>query len=100
MPTVPYNPIPQEKPSNMGIPAVHVDAPIGAFGGGVAQATEVLGKQVDASGDMLFTRALELQKLKNDSEAKEADASYMEKAGLLHAEYGSLAGKAAVDAFP
>lgn len=100
MPQVPYNPVPQEKPSNMGIPAVHVDAPLGAFGGGTAAATEGFGKEVDKSGDMLFARALELQKLKNDSEAKEADATYMEKAGLLHAEYGSLAGKAAVDAFP
>lgn len=100
MPQVPYDPIPKEKPNDFGIPARHVDAPIGAFGGGVAQAEEGFGKQVSSSGDMLFERAIELQKLKNDAEAKEADAQYMITAGKMHADYGALAGKDAVDAYP
>lgn len=100
MPQVPYNPVPSERPSGQGIPARHIDAPIGAFGGGVAEATQGLGGQIEKSNDQLWNTAFDLQKLKLDSEAKEADAQYVITAGKLHADYGALSGKEAVDAYP
>lgn len=100
MPAVPYNPVPQEKPSGQGIPQRHLDVPVVAFGGGVAKATEGLGGQIEKSNDQLWNMAFELQKLKLDSEAKEADAQYVIAAGDMHAKFGALAGKDAVDAYP
>lgn len=100
MPQVPYNPVPQERPSGHGIPARHIDAPIGAFGGGVAAATEQLGGQIEKSNDEIFNRAVAIKQMQNDAEAKEADSQYMIEAGKLHADYGALAGKEAVDAYP
>jgi hypothetical protein len=41
-----------------------------------------------------------MQTLYNQSEAQEADAAYTEHAGKLHAEYNTLEGKNAVDAYP
>lgn len=97
MPQVPYTPYPTQQPEGRGTPTVHVDTPIAAFGGAVAQATESLGKDISHAGDELFTRAMALQQLRNETEAKEADAEYMKQAGEAHARYSALEGKAAVD---
>lgn len=100
MPTVPYTPYPTTQPETRGTPTFHVDTPIAAFGGAVAQATEALGQDISHAGNELFTRAMALQQLRNETEAKEADAEYMKQAGEAHAKYGALEGKAAVDALP
>lgn len=96
---VPYKPV-ADVPRDISTPRVSIQTDIAAFGGTVAQATEHLGKTVEGAGDELFKRALALQQLKNESEAKEADTDYMITAGKLHADYSSLQGKAAVDAYP
>lgn len=100
MAQVPYNPVPQEKPSGQDIPARHLDVPLGAFGGGVAQAEQGFGTQLEKTSDTIFERGMDLLKLKREAEAKEADAQYMIEAGKMHADYGALAGKEAVDAYP
>lgn len=82
-----------------GTPSVSVNTPVGAFGGAVAQAVEHLGADVSHAGNELFQRAMALQQLRNETEAREADAKYMQEAGILHANYNALEGKAAVDAF-
>lgn len=97
---VPYNPVPEERPSNIAIPNVRIDTPAAAFGGASAAALERFGGQVERSASMLFDRAMELQKLKNDADAKEAGAAYSIEAGKLYAEYGSLQGGKAVEALP
>lgn len=74
--------------------------PSAAFGGGVAEAIGGLGKVVQGAGDELFTRALALQQLQNEADAKEADTKYMIATGEAHAKFNALAGKAAVDALP
>lgn len=100
MPTVPYSPVPTASPQPLGTPKLGVNTPIAAFGGTVAQALEGLGKQVEHSGDEIFRRAVALQDLKNETDAKEADAQYMMKVGELHANFSSLQGKAAAEAYP
>lgn len=100
MPQVPYQPFPTAQPSEQGTPRVRVGTSIEAFGGGVAQALGQLGQTVGHAGDELFSRAIALQQLNNETEAKEADAQYMIAAGELHARYSALEGKAAVDAYP
>src|SRR5882757_1406898 len=99
MPQVPYSPIPQ--PGQMvGTPKVSVNTPEAAFGGAVGQALRGAGQQLEHSGDEIFRRAVALQDLRNETDAKEADAQYMMKVGELHANFSALQGRAAADAYP
>lgn len=100
MPQVPYNPVPDQVSSGQATPGLNINASIGAFGGAVGHALEGLGEVEKHVGDEIFTRALAMQNLQNETEAKEADAAYMIKAGELHANYSSLQGQSAVDAYP
>lgn len=100
MPQVPFTGAPQVNPDYQPTPRYTADATPAAFGVNVSQAIEGLGKTADTVGNELFTRGLAMQDLYNHSEAQQATADYMQKAGELHANYSSLQGKAAVDAYP
>ena len=100
MASVPYSPVPTVAPDASGTQGMSINAPGAAFGEATAAALGNLGNVIEQSGDRLFRRAIAIQELKNDSEAKDADADYMIQAGQMHAEYNTLKGKAAVDAFP
>lgn len=95
MPQVPYVPYPTERPSPAGTPSVHLDTPGAAFGENIGQALGQLGRTIEGAGGELFSRAVALQQLNNETEAKEADAQYMIAAGKLHADYSTLEGRAA-----
>ena len=96
MAQIPYTPYSTEQPQGGG-ERVQVNAPPAAFGVNVAQAVEGLGGQIEKSGDELFTRAMALQDLRNETDAREAQTQYVEKSSELHAQYGALEGKAAAD---
>lgn len=100
MPTVPYSPVPTEAPSGQGAPSLNINTPSDAFGVNIGQALEGLGKTTEGAGNEIFGRAMAIQQLNNETEAKQADADYMIKAGELHAQYSSLEGQAAVQAYP
>lgn len=100
MAQVPYNPVPQVQPTEAAIPGVRVNAPTEAFGGATARALEGLGGVTEKAGNELFQRAVALQQLNNETEAKAADADYMIKAGDIHANYQALQGMDRVKAFP
>lgn len=100
MAQIPYSPVPTVAPSEAPTPGFRLNTPEGAFGGGVAGATQGLGQSISSTGNELFGRAMAMQQLANESEAREADSNYMVAAGDLHAKYNSLQGKAAVDAYP
>lgn len=100
MPVVPYSPVPDQTLQNIPTPEMNPRIPEAAFGGGVAQALSGFGKTVEGAGDEIFNRAIALQNLQNETDAKNADADYMIKAGKLHADYGALQGKDRVDAYP
>lgn len=100
MASVPYTPVPTVSPTTQGAPSLRVAVPGAAFGTEVAQAIGTFGKTLENSGNELFGRAVAMQQLNNESEAKDADAKYMIEAGKLHADYSALEGKAAVDAYP
>lgn len=99
MPTVPLL-SPEVTPSSGGTPSVSLGISSDAFGGAVGHALSGLGETVAGAGDKIWQRAVELQNLQNDTAAKNADTAYMTKAGLLHAEFSSLEGNAARDAYP
>lgn len=100
MAQIPYSPVPTAAPSGQGIGTVSVRASGDAFGSGIADATEKLGRQGERSADEIFTRAIQLQTQYNDAEAKEADAQYIIRSSNLHADFNELKGKAAKDARP
>lgn len=100
MAQVPYSPVPQVAPSSQALPSPSADVPAAAFGGDVAQAIGGLGKAMESSANELFGRAVALQNLNNETEASEAESTFMIEAGKLHADFNALQGKARVDAFP
>ncbi len=100
MAQVPYSPVPDVAPSDIATPRVSVATPEAAFGGATAKAIENLGTTVQGAGNELFGRAVALQQLNNETEAKQADADYMIAAGDVHAKFNALEGKDRVDAYP
>jgi hypothetical protein len=100
MPQVPFSGVPSVAPQNDATPRYAVDARPESFGVNVGVATQGLGKAVEGAGNEIFARGIAMQDLYNHSEAQQADADYMQKAGEVHANFSSLQGKAAVDAYP
>ncbi len=100
MAQVPYSPVPQVSASGQGLPQVSSQAPEAAFGGEIARAISGLGKTVEGVGDQIYERALWLQNLNNQAEARKADADYIVRSGQLQTEFNSLEGDAAVKAYP
>lgn len=101
MAQVPYSAVPTDvAPQAIATPRLSINEPSAAFGGVVGQALEGLGSQISQSSNEIFARAEAIQNLRNETEAKEADANYMIKTGELHANFSSLQGKQAVDAYP
>jgi len=68
-------------------PEVNLPVPVDAFGGAVGHALEGLGGQVEQASDRIWQRAVEMQGLQNETEAKEADAKYMMQSGIMHADF-------------
>ncbi len=100
MPQVPFSGVPSVAPGGTPLSRYRADVSAETFGGGVGAALNSLGGQLQRSGNELFERGLAMQTLYNHSEAQEADAKYTEEAGRLHADFNSLEGKNAVDAYP
>lgn len=99
MATVPYSSVPQVGLQDIATPEMNPKIPAAAFGGEAAQALSGFGKVAEHAGDEIFQRAIALQNLDNEAQAKQAASDYQIKAGELHANYSSLQGKAAVDGF-
>src|SRR5262245_36813998 len=100
MPQIPYKPYSEVTAEATPTPAVHVQAPIQAFGGAVAEAVKHLGTTAQHVGDELFQRAYALQQLENETAARKADFEAMKEMAPLHAEFNARQGKDAVDAAP
>lgn len=100
MPSVPFSGVPSVSPQAASTPRYTADVSADTFGANVGHAISGLGQSVKGAGDELFARGLAMQDLYNHSEAQAADANYMQKAGELHANYSTLQGKEAVDAYP
>lgn len=98
MPQAPLSPTVDS--TSGGTPNVGLSVPVEAFGGAVGHALSSLGDQIHRSSDQLWQRAVEMQNLENETNAKRADTEYMTKAGMLHAEFSSLEGLSAKQAYP
>lgn len=98
MAQVPYSPVPGVAPIHGGPSGMRFDTS-GAFGENIGRALEGLGKTVAGAGDELFSRAIALQQVANETEAKEADTKYIMAVGEQKAQYDSLLGRSAVDGY-
>jgi hypothetical protein len=68
-------------------PQIDMSVPVDAFGGAVGHAIEGLGGQIEQASDRIWQRAVDMQGLQNETEAKNADAKYMMESGKLHADF-------------
>jgi hypothetical protein len=91
---------PSLAPSTSGVAGPSLDVPVDAFGGAVGHALQGLGTAVEGASDKIWARAMDMQNLQNETEVDKADAEYMEKAGLIHAQFGAKQGQEQADAFP
>src|SRR6266478_300562 len=84
MPQVPGL-VPDQTPSMGGTPDVNLAVPTDAFGGAI-------GHDIEGASDKIWAQAMNMQSLQNETEAKNADADYMMKAGMLHANFNAKEG--------
>lgn len=100
MAQVPYSPVPQATLSGQGLPESQPNIPAAAFGGDIATAISGMGKEIAGAGNELYERAVWLQNLNNQAEAKRADAQFTTAAGEEHIRFAALSGDEAVKAYP
>lgn len=100
MANVPYSPVPTVAPGGRPTSPITENVPKGAFGETIAEAIGHLGSTISGAGDEMFNRAKAMQELAQQSEANQAVANYQIELGKAHADYQTLQGKNAVDAFP
>lgn len=99
MAQVPYNPVPSQTLSGAPTQQMHPAAPEDAFGAAIGSALSGLGRVSEHAGDELFARAVAMQNLQNETEAKELDTRYLIGSAKLHADYNSKEGQNAVDGY-
>jgi len=75
-----------------GTPDIALGVPVDAFGGAVGHALSGLGHDIEGASDKIWAQAMNMQNLQNETEAKSADADYMMKAGMLHAQFNAKEG--------
>jgi hypothetical protein len=97
MAQVPYKGYPDQ---NLQDVPLKVDTPPGAFGVGIAQAIEGVGKSISGVGSELWQRAVAMKELENETEAEQGNLKLMGEAGDLHAKYNALQGEERMKAFP
>ena len=102
MPQVPYQGVPTARPEMPAPPREQIteQTPGAAFGTNIGAAVERLGTTFDQVGGELWNRAVQLQEMKNETEANNADADLTIEMGKRHADFNALQGQARADAYP
>lgn len=99
MPTVPqseYRPDIQGA-DNVPTPSLDVHAFPDAFGVNIGHAIEGMGGAISKDGDEIWNRAIALQNLKNETEARESTNKAAQEIGQRYATYGATEGSSAVN---
>ena len=99
MPTVPYIKEPTVDPQSPG-EQVSVNAPPAAFGENIGAALTHLGATGEQVGGELFTRAIALQDLANETAARNKVIDFTTQAAKRQADFDSLQGVDAKNALP
>lgn len=96
MPRVSYQPFSTAEPQSPG-ERIAIQTPGAAFGENIGAALQHLGTTGEQVGSELFSRAIALQDLRNEADARAAQTDFATKSSELHAQYSALTGKDAVD---
>lgn len=103
MAQVPYTPVPNVRSDLPATPQIHVDMLPAAFGANIADAVKGLGATSDQVGNELFSRAMAMQDLHNQSMADQAQTGFQQELAQVHSkfmnQYGENAGPAALDQY-
>ncbi len=91
MAQVPYQPFITDRPQTQG-ERVSVSTPGEAFGTNIGQALQHLGVAEENVGSEVFSRAIAMQELNNETEARQKASDYAEKQAQLQADFDSLKG--------
>ena len=100
MAQVPYTGIPETAPQMDATPTVHADVSASAFGASTAQGLSGLGHGLEKAGGELWTRAIALQTLDQQTKALNASADAADKISDVYAQYSTLEGREAMAALP
>lgn len=94
MAQVPYSPEPTPlQPTDIRGP--QVNATPGAFGVNIAQSMEKLGATAGQAGNELFARAMDIQRVVNETKARDQLSALSQEMAPLQANFDSLKGPAA-----
>jgi hypothetical protein len=96
---VPYNPVPDIQPQGGG-ESISVNTPPAAFGENIGNALQHLGSTVGDVGNELFSRAIAIQDLSNQTEARNKVIDFTTQAAQKQADFDSLQGIDAKNALP
>lgn len=93
MPQIPYQPFSSVTNQLQPTGERRLDLPQEAFGIGVAKAKIGRGEVLGSIGKEVFTRAMALQQMQQETEAIQADTAHAERVGTLRADYISKLGQ-------
>src|SRR5690242_2999627 len=100
MPQVPYDPVPSVPGEDHRITRPEVPMIGAAFGTNIAEGVEKLGATGEQVGNELFSRAIALQQLNNETNARETSIKATQEMAIEQENFDSLEGKARHDALP
>jgi hypothetical protein len=93
MPDVPYSPVATARPGGAATPPIRIDTPLAAFGGAVAGAMQHLGATFESAGNQIWDRAIEIQKLKEETSAMQAATQFYINTGDSYEKFRQLEGR-------
>jgi hypothetical protein len=99
MPQVPYQQSPTAEPTSPG-ESISIQTPGAAFGENIGAALQHLGATSEQVGNELFSRAVALKDLANETEARNKVIDFTTQAAQRQADFDSLQGIDAKNALP
>jgi hypothetical protein len=100
MAKVPYSPVAETTPVGGATPKISPETPPGAFGENVGQALTGFGRQMERSSDEIFARAMALQQIQEEADARDKETQFMIRSAELVNTYKTKLGKDAIDGHP
>jgi|SRR5580704_572365 hypothetical protein len=98
MAQAPYVPFPTAQPYMRPTPPLRINTPGAAFGESIGAALQNLGGSVEKDGNELFQRAMALQELQNENDARQAQTDFVNKIAPMQATFDARTGKDSRDA--
>lgn len=99
MAQAPYEGYSTAQPEAPPAPPIRLNVPGAAFGENIGAAIQGFGGNLEKAGNEVYSRAVALQELHNQNEARDLFTKYADQQGTAHEQYSTTQGKNAVDGF-